>query len=644
MNERKKLRAIMAGKRLVLMPGAYDALSARIIEAEGFQALVAGGYAGVGSMLAQADMGQSNMRDYADHYARICAAVELPVYVDADTGFGGVNNVRQMVRAFEAAGVAGLFISDQVFPNRCGYLPGKQIVPVEQMLAKVKAALDARRDPDLFIAARTDAAGVEGIESAIARCQLFMDAGADMAKPMGVDTIADIKRVLREVGGPHMATLSQAAGPEGAQPRGAGSGRRLFRDIPFGGAVRGGAGGAQRAAHAQAGQLARALPGAAHPARRLLRARRPEGAAGARGELRQRSRGARSQACGGIGEPRSMAPCKSIVTFCLAFGVSFGAHAQGAQEFYKNKQIRMIIGHPVGNDYDLAGRFLARYLGKHIPGEPTIIVQNMPAAASIAAANFLYAQAPRDGTVFGSFSRNVPSQALMGQMNVEADPRRFNWLGATSLPARVCVRWVTSPVKTPADLFTQEFIVGGAGAGSSLSILPTVFNHVLGTRFRIIQGYKGTTDTVLAMERGEVQGACASYGQFRIYEQLIRDGKLVFLLRAEETPIPEIPDVPSIFDYAKTAEQRQLMQFIFSSTEFGRPYVMPPDVPHDRVETMRKAFAETLQDPALLAEATRMKMDMTYRQPDRLEQLVASLYSTPPAMIETVKKLVPNLQ
>ena len=118
----------------------------------------------VGSMLAQADMGQSNMRDYADHYARICAAVEIPVYVDADTGFGGVNNVRQMVRAFEAAGVAGLFISDQVFPNRCGYLPGKQIVPVEQMLAKVKAALDARRDPDLFIAARTDAAGVEGIE------------------------------------------------------------------------------------------------------------------------------------------------------------------------------------------------------------------------------------------------------------------------------------------------------------------------------------------------------------------------------------------------------------------------------------------------------------------------------------------------
>jgi methylisocitrate lyase len=185
MTPRQKLRAIMAGKRLVLMPGAYDALSARIIEAEGFEAVVAGGYAAVGSMLAQADMGQSNMRDYASHYGRICDAV-----------------------------VSGLFISDQVFPNRCGYLPGKQIVPVEQMLAKVKAALDARRDPGLFIAARTDAAGVDGVDAAIARCQLFMEAGADMAKPMGLDTIPEIKRAIREIGGPHMATLSQAAGPK----------------------------------------------------------------------------------------------------------------------------------------------------------------------------------------------------------------------------------------------------------------------------------------------------------------------------------------------------------------------------------------------------------------------------------------------
>jgi methylisocitrate lyase len=209
---RKKLRELLAKPGLTLIPGAYDALSARIIEAQGFEAVMAGGYAAIGSMLAQPDTGQSNMRDYADHYARICAAVEVPVYVDGDTGFGGVNNARQMVRAFEAAGVAGFFVSDQTFPNRCGYLPGKQVVPVEEMLAKIKAMLDARRDGDLVICARTDAAAVVGLDAAIERSRLYIEAGADMAKPMGADTIADIKRVLREVPGPHMATISQAAG------------------------------------------------------------------------------------------------------------------------------------------------------------------------------------------------------------------------------------------------------------------------------------------------------------------------------------------------------------------------------------------------------------------------------------------------
>src|SRR6266508_3387210 len=156
---RKRFRKLLAAPDVLIMPGAYDALSARIIEAAGFEAATAGGYAAVGSMLAEPDLGQSTMRDYADHYARICGAVSIPVTVDADTGFGGVNNVRHMVRAFEAAGAAGFFISDQVFPNRCGYLPGKQVIPVEDMLAKLKAAVDARHDESFVIGARTDAAG-----------------------------------------------------------------------------------------------------------------------------------------------------------------------------------------------------------------------------------------------------------------------------------------------------------------------------------------------------------------------------------------------------------------------------------------------------------------------------------------------------
>src|SRR5689334_12337053 len=212
MNLRKQLRDLIAAPALTVLPGAYDALSARIIEREGFDAILAGGYAANGAMLAQADMGQSNMRDYADHYARICAAVAVPVFADADTGFGGPHNVRQMVRAFEAAGVAGLFITDQTFPNRCNYLPGKQVVPLAEMLAKLEAALDARRDGTLVVCGRTDVASIEGLDAAIERCTLFMRAGADMAMPQGVHALADMARVVREVPGPYMATLSHAAG------------------------------------------------------------------------------------------------------------------------------------------------------------------------------------------------------------------------------------------------------------------------------------------------------------------------------------------------------------------------------------------------------------------------------------------------
>ena len=335
---------------------------------------------------------------------------------------------------------------------------------------------------------------------------------------------------------------------------------------------------------------------------------------------------------------------KVAVAFCLLAAASGFACAEPAAPDYKGKQIRMIVGHPVGNDYDLGGRFLAKYLTKHIAGNPLIVVSNMPAASSVAAANFLFSQAPRDGTVFGSFSRNIPSQALMGQANLKVDPRQYNWLGGTALPGRVCAAWHTAKVRTPADLLTTELIVGGGGSGSSLSILPTVFNHVLGTKFRLVEGYKGTTDTIVAMERGEVEGVCATYGQFRVYEQLIRDGKLRFILRAEESPIPAIPDVPSIYDLAKTDEQRQLMRFVFSSVEFGRPYVLPPDSPPELVALMRKAFADAVNDPDLVAEAERLKLDMTYRPPGDLTKLVDSLYQTPQSIIDTVKKLVPNIQ
>jgi 2-methylisocitrate lyase-like PEP mutase family enzyme len=210
MSIRKHYRELMKRGGGIFTPGAYDALSARILEMHGFEAVNAGGYSTIGALLGQPDTGQSNMRDVSDNYARICAAVEIPVYTDADTGFGGVNNVRQMVRSFERAGVAGLFFSDQVFPNRCGFMKGKQVIPIEQMIAKIKSALDARRDQDLFLTARTDALAVEGLDAAIERAQIYKELGVDMAKINGTNNIDEYKRIRREVPGPQTATMSEA--------------------------------------------------------------------------------------------------------------------------------------------------------------------------------------------------------------------------------------------------------------------------------------------------------------------------------------------------------------------------------------------------------------------------------------------------
>src|SRR5215467_3232201 len=205
--------------------------------------------------------------------------------------------------------------------------------------------------------------------------------------------------------------------------------------------------------------------------------------------------------------------------WALALACALASHATAQEDFYRGKQVRLIVGHPVGNDHDVGGRLLARYLGKYIPGNPTIIVQNMTAAASVAAANYVYVQAPRDGTVIGTFSRNFPSQAMMGQTNIEADPRRFQWLGATSFPGRVCTASSKAAVKTAEDLLSRELIVGGSGTASTLSIVPTVINHVLGTKFKVIEGYKAAQNVLIAIERGELEGVCSSYSQFRAFDR-----------------------------------------------------------------------------------------------------------------------------
>ncbi len=316
------------------------------------------------------------------------------------------------------------------------------------------------------------------------------------------------------------------------------------------------------------------------------------------------------------------------------------AQAQAPEEFYRGKQIRMIIGHPVGGDYDIGGRLLAKYLPRHVPGRPTIVVQNLPTAASIAAANTLLGAAPKDGTVFGSFSRNLPSQAVLGHPNLQADMSKFEWLGAVSQPSRICVSWHSSRVKKAEDIFAHELIVPGGGASSGLSIVPLIINHALGTKFRIVEGYRAFPDAMLAFQRGEVEGICNTYSQIVAQADLVRERKLNFLFSSEESA-PR-PDIPSIFKFVRTNEQAQLLRFVFSSTEFGRPYVFPPGVPHDRVAAMRAAFKATLADPDLLHEAARSDLDMSLRAPEDLMGLIGQLYATPPATLEVVRKLLPG--
>ena len=318
------------------------------------------------------------------------------------------------------------------------------------------------------------------------------------------------------------------------------------------------------------------------------------------------------------------------------------ASAAHADDFYKGKQIRLIAGFPAGNDYDLGARLLVKYLPKYIPGQPTIIVQNMPQAASVVAANYLYMQAPHDGTVFGSFSRNIVNDALTGQANIVIDPRKVIWLGATSRPSRVCARWYTAPVKTPADLFTQEFIVGAAGATSSLAILPTVLNKVLGTKFRIVEGYQGMGDAMLAMQRGETQGMCASYAQFRIGDQLVqrRQGHVPAARRGSAAGGGPRRAVDFRLRENRRATPAHAVRILIDRI---RPALR---LPAGSAAGSRRHHAQG--DRGRRARSgphrgsRRIKMDMTYTPPEHLAQLVADLYKTPPNIIETVKALLPN--
>jgi len=319
------------------------------------------------------------------------------------------------------------------------------------------------------------------------------------------------------------------------------------------------------------------------------------------------------------------------------------AKAESAAEFYTGKQLRLIVGTPAGDGYDIWSRFVARHITRHLPGSPSIIVQNMPGAGTLAATNYLFNIAPRDGSTFGSISRNLPPQAVLGRANFRFDPRAFEWIGSPETVNRVCVVSGSSSVKSIDDVFTHEVLMGGMGSGMVPTVVPNILNQLVGTRFRVVEGYAGTNAIFLAIERGEVEGLCmASSTLLGPSRNLIESGKLRILFSMESKPMAALPNVPTMFTRLKTEKQRQIVSFLNAALEYGRPFAAPPGVPSERVTALRVAFASTLKDPAFLAEAEKLGYIITYTSGEELKQLSDSLYATPRDILEEAAALLPT--
>jgi len=316
------------------------------------------------------------------------------------------------------------------------------------------------------------------------------------------------------------------------------------------------------------------------------------------------------------------------------------AYADDVADFYRGKQINLVVGYGPGGGYGVYGRLIARHLGKYIAGNPTIVVQNMPGAGSLRAVNYLANTAPKDGSVIGMIGRNLPYHALVQEGGVQYDPVKFNWLGSPEVTNRVCVAADRAAVKKAEDLYERELLVGGSGAGSAISTTPVLLARLLGMKFKLIEGYSGPAAVVLAMDRGEVDGICQTVTSLANYRPgSIEAGKWRILFNLERTPMTAYK-APSVFDYIKSEDERRIVALYSSSIELGRPMVAPPGTPEERVTALRKALTVTLTDPALLADAQKQKLDITLVSGDQLAALVNDLMTTPPAIVKRMQDLL----
>jgi tripartite-type tricarboxylate transporter receptor subunit TctC len=307
-------------------------------------------------------------------------------------------------------------------------------------------------------------------------------------------------------------------------------------------------------------------------------------------------------------------------------------YAQTPAEFYKGRNVDIQIGYSVGGGYDVYARIIARYIGKHIPGNPTVIPRNMEGAGSLRLANWLYNAAPKDGSVFGTIGRGVAFDPLLGAKGAQFEATKFTWLGSANDEVSICVAWQDAGITKFEDLLTKELVVGGTGGGSDTDLFPKVLNGVLGTKMKLISGYPGGNDVGLAMERGEVKGRCGwSWSSVKAtHPTWVEEKKVNILVQLSLAKHPDLPNIPLITDLAKTTEQKQVLKLIFARQTMGRPYLAPPGIPKDRAEALQKAFMDTMKDPEFLAEAEKANLEITPVDGPAIQKLVTEIYQTPP--------------
>jgi tripartite-type tricarboxylate transporter receptor subunit TctC len=319
------------------------------------------------------------------------------------------------------------------------------------------------------------------------------------------------------------------------------------------------------------------------------------------------------------------------------------AHAQSPADFYKGKNVDFMIGYSVGGGYDVYARMIARHLGKHIPGNPTVVPKNMEGAGSLRLANWLYNVAAKDGAVLATIGRGTGFDPLLGHKAAQFDGTKFNWIGSANDEVSVCVVWNgRTKVNTFADLLTTELNVGGTGSAADTDQFPRILNGVLGTKMKIITGYPGGNDVNLALERGEVDGRCGwSWSSVKSTRaSWLTDKKITILMQLSLSKHPDLPDVPLVTDLAKTDEQRQILRLIFARQVMGRPYLAPPGVPADRVAALRKAFMDTMADKEFLAEAEKAQLEITPVSGEAVQKLVSEVYQTPPEIAKKTADLL----